>query len=145
MRLQSSILYDLAAAFRGKPHQRYVLFMDDESVSFDLDSPVAPTLTTQQQVNGAIVAFYPGVLDRLCRMAGGDVYVVFTSISDVHVHLAGAGYMDEESKDSAFFQENPAKHVLKIRKLSVIWGSVPARCKTTMFQMEDAACRAELS
>ena len=63
--------------------------MDDESVSFDLDAQYGPTLTTQQHTNGAIAAFYPGVLDRLCRMAGGDVYMVFTSIHDVHVHPIG--------------------------------------------------------
>lgn len=89
MCLQPSVLYDFAAALRGKSYQQHVPFMDDESVCFDLDSPAAPALTTQQHVNGAIAAFYPGVLDRLCWMAGGDVYVVFTSISDIHVHPVG--------------------------------------------------------
>lgn len=89
MRLQPPMLFDLTAALVGDPDRQFVPFMDDESVSFDFDDLFAPVLTTQQQVNGAIATFYPGVLDRLCRMAGGDVYVVFTSISDVHIHLVG--------------------------------------------------------
>lgn len=86
MRLQPPICFDIASVLKGNLRPQHIPFMDDESVSFDFDGPIAPTLSTEQEVNGAIAAFYPGVLDRLCRMAGGDVYVVFTSISDVHIH-----------------------------------------------------------
>lgn len=89
MRLQPPIFIDLAAMLGIGSHPRHVRFMEDESVRFDLDSPFAPALSTEQEVNGAIAAFYPGVMERLCQMAGGDVYVVFTSISEVHVHPVG--------------------------------------------------------
>lgn len=86
MRLQPPVCFDIESVLKGSKHPRHMKFMEDESVTFDLDRAMAPTLSTEQEVNGAIAAFYPGVMDRLCRMAGGDVYVVFTSISDVHVH-----------------------------------------------------------
>ena len=89
MRLQPPILYVIASMLGGRPQMQEVPFVDDESVSFDLDAQYGPTLTTQQPANGAIAAFYPGVLDRLYWMVGGDVYVVFTSIHDVHVHPIG--------------------------------------------------------
>ena len=71
---------------------KHIPFMDDESVRLDAGGPMGLNLSTEQEVNGAIAAFYPGVLDRLCRMAGGDVYVVFTSISDIHVHPVNGRY-----------------------------------------------------
>lgn len=86
MRLQSPILYDLAAALKCGSSLQHIRFMENKSVSFDLDGPIPPTLSTEQEINGAIAAFYPGVLERLSQMAGGDIYVVFTSISDVHIH-----------------------------------------------------------
>jgi len=44
-------------------------------------------LTTEQEVNGAIAAFFPAVQERLYQMTGGkDYYLVFTSIDDVHIH-----------------------------------------------------------
>jgi len=42
--------------------------MDDESIRIDFNNPLAPALTTEQEVNGAVAAFYPGVLERLHRM-----------------------------------------------------------------------------
>ena len=60
--------------------------MEDESVVINFNSLMAPTLTTEQEINGAIAAFYPGVLERLHRMIGGDFYLVFSSISDTHIH-----------------------------------------------------------
>lgn len=86
MHLQPPVLYDLAAAMKGGPQPYNIRFMDDETFSYDLNGPIPPTLTTVQEINGAIAAFYPGVLDRLCQMAGGDIYVVFTGISDAHIH-----------------------------------------------------------
>lgn len=92
MRLQPPIFFDLAAMLRIGSRPQRVHFMEDESVSFDLDSPFAPALSTEQEVNGAVAAFYPGVMERLCQMAEGDVYMVFTSISEVHVHPVGGWY-----------------------------------------------------
>ena len=43
-------------------------------------------LTTTQVTNGAIAAFYPGVLERIADIAGDDLYLVFTSIDDAFVH-----------------------------------------------------------
>ena len=46
----------------------------------------APPLSTVQAVNGAIAAFYPGVLERIYRMIGEEYYVAFASIYNVHIH-----------------------------------------------------------
>lgn len=43
-------------------------------------------LTTTQVTNGAIAAFYPGVLERIADIAEDDLYLVFTSIDDAFVH-----------------------------------------------------------
>lgn len=45
-------------------------------------------LTTTQVTNGAIAAFYPGVLERISDIAGDDLYLVFTSIDDAFIHAA---------------------------------------------------------
>lgn len=45
-----------------------------------------PTLTTTKQTNGAIAMFYPGVMERISEMAGGNFYAAFTSIHDVRIH-----------------------------------------------------------
>lgn len=74
------------AAHASNFKTRQVRFMDDENVVVDLNDITAPVLTTEQQVNGAIAAFYPGVLDRIRKIAGGDFYLVFTGTSDVHIH-----------------------------------------------------------
>ena len=89
MRLQPPVLLDFGA---NPLRMKHIPFMDDESVRLDAGGPMGLNLSTEQEVNGAIAAFYPGVLDRLCRMAGGDVYVVFTSISDIHVHPVNGRY-----------------------------------------------------
>lgn len=62
------------------------LFMDDDAVKSGFDSRMAPALSAVQGLNGAIAAFYPGVQERLYQMVGGDFYLVFTSISEVHIH-----------------------------------------------------------
>ena len=89
MRLQPPVLLD----FGPNPmRMEHIPFMDDESVRLDAGGPMGLNLSTEQEVNGAIAAFYPGVLDRLSQMAGGDVYVLFTSISDIHVHPVNGRY-----------------------------------------------------
>lgn len=60
--------------------------MDDESATISFDSPISPALTMEQEINGAIATFYPGVLEQLHQMIDGDFYLVFTSISDVHIY-----------------------------------------------------------
>lgn len=82
-RLQTPVLCQLAGG-RGLQVKSYKLL--EEDVKLDFHSPLAPSLTTTQEVNGAIAAFYPEVQERLCQMLGGDYYLVFTSIYDVHIH-----------------------------------------------------------
>lgn len=86
MRLQPPVFYHIIGGLEGKVAPKRVRFMEDESVSVDFNSPFAPVLTTEQEVNGAIAAFCPGVLERLYRMIGEDFYLVFSGISDVHIH-----------------------------------------------------------
>lgn len=89
MRLQPPVLLD----FGPNPMRvEHIPFMDDESVRRDASGPMGLNLSTEQEVNGAIAAFYPGVLDRLSQMAGGDIYVLFTSISDLHAHPVNGRY-----------------------------------------------------
>jgi len=65
---------------------RRMRFME-EDLDIGLDSPLSPTLTTEQEVNGAIAAFFPAVQEKLYQMTGGkDYYLVFASINDVHIH-----------------------------------------------------------
>ena len=93
MRLQPPVFCHITGALGGgglKP--KHVRFMEDESVRIDFDVPLAPVLTTEQEVNGAVAAFYPGVLERLYRMAGGDYYLVFSGIYDVHIHPVGGKF-----------------------------------------------------
>lgn len=86
MRLQPPVFLDIASSLGSTLKLKHILFMDDETIKIDFDSPIAPTLSTEQEVNGAIAAFYPGVLERLHRMIGGDFYLVLTSICEVHIH-----------------------------------------------------------
>ena len=87
MRLQPPVFCHVAMGLSGGGlKSRHVRFMDDESVQIDFNNPLAPALTTEQEVNGAIAAFYPGVMERLYRMVGGDFYLVFSGIYDVHIH-----------------------------------------------------------
>lgn len=89
MRLQPPVLLDFGA---NPLRMKHILFMDDESVRLDAGGPMGLNLSTEQEINGAVAAFYPGVLDRLSQMAGGDIYVLFTSISDIHVHPVNGRY-----------------------------------------------------
>lgn len=43
-------------------------------------------LTTVGHANGAVALFYPGVLERLAELFGGDYYIGFTSVHEVVVH-----------------------------------------------------------
>lgn len=86
MRLQPPVFCCITGGLGGQFQQKHAPFMDDKSVSFSFDNPMAPALTTEQEINGAVAAFYPGVLERLHQIIGGDFYLVFTSISDVHIH-----------------------------------------------------------
>lgn len=89
MRLQPPVLL----TFGPDPQRmKHIPFMDDESVRLDAGGPMGLNLSTEQELNGAIAAFYPGVLDRLSQMAGGDIYVLFTGISDLHVHPVNGKY-----------------------------------------------------
>ena len=43
-------------------------------------------LTTVSMKNGAIAIFYPGVMERLGELLGGDYYVGFTSVHEAVIH-----------------------------------------------------------
>ncbi len=86
MRLQPPVFYYITGKPGGPSGPPKVPFMEDESIRVDFNDPLAPVLTTEQTVNGAVAAFYPGVLERLHRMAGEDIYLVFTGTCDLHVH-----------------------------------------------------------
>lgn len=86
MRLQPPVLCQIIWGIGTQLQQKHVHFMEDESGTFNFDNPLAPALTTEQEVNGAIAAFYPGVLERLYQMVNGDFYLMFTSIYDVHIN-----------------------------------------------------------
>jgi len=84
MRLQKPVLCLLSDIHSSQLRQ--MRFME-EDLDIDFGSPLSPMLTTEQEVNGAIAAFFPAVQERLYQMTGGkDYYLVFTSIDDVHIH-----------------------------------------------------------
>ena len=79
---------------------KYIPFMDGtDGVEVDLDCPMAPVLSTEQEINGAIAAFYPGVLERLHQIVGEDFHLVFTSIYDVHIHPISGKIRVETMRD----------------------------------------------
>lgn len=79
---------------------QHIPFMDGaEEIEVDFDIPMAPVLSTEQEINGAIAAFYPGVLERLHQMVGEDFYLVFTSIYDVHIHPISGKVRVEAMRD----------------------------------------------
>ena len=86
MRLQPPEFFYVAGGHKSKMKSGHVPFAEAENAGIDFDDPLAPSLTTEQEVNGAVAAFYPGILERLYRMVGGDFYLVFSSTYDVHVH-----------------------------------------------------------
>ena len=47
------------------------------------------TVTAIPNTDGAIAMFYPGVMERISAMAGGDYFVVFTAKDEAHIHLPG--------------------------------------------------------
>ena len=53
------------------------------------DTPMGAVLTAIPNTDGAVALFYPGVMERLSQMAGGDYYVVFTAKDEAHIHLPG--------------------------------------------------------
>ena len=86
MQLQPPVFYNIANEITGKQTPSYIRFMENENFSINFDTPLAPVLTTEQEINGAVAAFYPGVLERIYQMVGGDFYLVFSGIYDVHIH-----------------------------------------------------------
>ena len=43
-------------------------------------------LSIEEGVNGAVAAFYPGVLERVCNILNDDIYLSFTSVREVMIH-----------------------------------------------------------
>ena len=98
MRLQPPVFCILSLPAMKVTH---IHFMDGaERVEVDFDCPMAPVLSTEQEINGAIAAFYPWVLERLYQMVGEDFYLVFTSIYDVHIHPISGKVRVETMRDS---------------------------------------------
>ena len=51
--------------------------------------PMSATITAIPNTDGAVAMFYPGVMERISAMAGGDYYIVFTAKDEAHIHLPG--------------------------------------------------------
>lgn len=50
-----------------------------------------PLVTTTRQLNGAVVMFYPGVMEKISQLFGNrGFYVAFTSIDDARIHCGGS-------------------------------------------------------
>lgn len=49
-------------------------------------TPFGTFITTENQCNGAIAIFLPGVAKRLSDLIGGDLYIAFTSMHEAVVH-----------------------------------------------------------
>ncbi len=93
MRLQPPVFcYITRGLGTEKLQSKHVRFMEDESITVDFNQPMAPPLTTEQEINGAIAAFYPGVLERLYQMTGENFYLVFSGIYDVHIHPVSGNF-----------------------------------------------------
>ena len=99
MRLQPPVF--CATAFPQMKAQ-HIPFMGLEMVKINFDSPMAPVLSTTQEINGAIAAFYPGVLKRIYQIIGEDFYLVFTSIYDIHIHPVSGKVKVRTMRDSLF-------------------------------------------
>lgn len=52
-------------------------------------------LTVLGYVNGAVAIFYPGVLEQLAELFGGDYYIGFTSVHEVVVYPVGYKVLQE--------------------------------------------------
>jgi hypothetical protein len=65
------------------------IFMTEDGGNNSLTSRLN-MITTTKQVNGAIALFYPGVLEKLSEIAGGNFYVSFTSMHEAHIHPYGS-------------------------------------------------------
>lgn len=70
----------------GIEFAQYTSFMDNPDLKIDFHSPFAPIVSTNPDLNGAVSAFYPGVLERLFEMTGEPFYLIFTNISEFHIH-----------------------------------------------------------
>ena len=54
----------------------------------DFDEKYGCILTNELEVNGAIAAFYPGVMKKVAERMGDDVYLAFTSMHEAQIHRA---------------------------------------------------------
>ena len=80
--LMEDLLHDKDLALREEDLRFY-----DKGTTAETDEALENTMRLQPPI-----FIDPGVMERLCQMAGGDVYVVFTSISDIHVHPVNGRY-----------------------------------------------------
>lgn len=54
MRLQPPVFLDIASGLGSILKLKHILFMDDEMVKIDFDSPLAPTISTEGGINHVI-------------------------------------------------------------------------------------------
>lgn len=52
--------------------------------------PVAATVTTVTQEDGAVALFYPGVKERISALVGGNFFVSFTGKDEGRIHRVGS-------------------------------------------------------
>ena len=62
------------------------LIETDDIKPIKVDKRFGLMITTAKELNGAIAFFYPGVMDKLAKLVGGNYYIAFTGIHEVHIH-----------------------------------------------------------
>ena len=72
------------------PYQKGA-FMAVNSDVERIKSHEVPLVTTTRKLNGAVVLFYPGVMEKISQLYGNrGFYVSFTSIDDARIHCEGS-------------------------------------------------------
>ena len=64
-------------------------------------------LSIEGGVNGAVAAFYPGVLERLCSIMDDDLYLTFTSVREAMIHPASLFSVDMVKNAARSSMDNP--------------------------------------
>ena len=81
-------MYFSALDVTDPPYERGA-FMALNSQITTIQPSQVPIVTTTSQMNGAIAMFYPGVMEKIAEMIGGDYYVAFTSMHEARIHKVG--------------------------------------------------------
>lgn len=92
MRRYPPIMFPLEYAMYGQEHIKNMpaekKFFMNPLIPYRLEESHMKTyyLAIDTGVNGAIAAFYPGVLDKIAGMFKDDLYLTFTSVRDCMLH-----------------------------------------------------------